>query len=140
MSSVIFLCSYYFVEFGKINQRKRKKNPRRQLLIRMFLSIRLNPPIERANKNTQNSERIISTEGSPCHTAKRRGMRFSHIMKRMILPEASLPLMTKNNTPAQLRKLQRRLYSPETVYSPGAVFCLQSISNVTAHKNGGNRY
>ena len=43
----------------------------------------------------------------------------------------------KKYTPAQLRKLQRCLYSPETFYSPGAVFCLQSIRSVTAHKNGG---
>ena len=43
----------------------------------------------------------------------------------------------KKYTPAQLRKLQRCLYSPKTVKSPGAVFCLQSISSVTAHKNGG---
>ena len=43
----------------------------------------------------------------------------------------------KKYTPAQLRKLQRCLYSPKTFYCPRAVFCLQSISNVTAHKNGG---
>lgn len=43
----------------------------------------------------------------------------------------------KKYTPAQLRKLQRRLYSLETFYSLGAVFCLQSIKSVTAHKNGG---
>ena len=34
MSSVIFLCSYYFVEFGKINQQKRKKNPVQRGIIR----------------------------------------------------------------------------------------------------------
>ena len=86
----------------------------------MFLSIHLNLPIESANKNTQNSEmnsacfwlhffalekrskngiinseRIITTEDLPCHTTKRRGMRFSRIMKHTTLPEASLPLMTK---------------------------------------------
>ena len=87
----------------------------------MFLSIHLNLPIESANKNTQNSEmnsacfcsrfsslkngrkngiinseRIISTEDLPCHTTKRRGMRFGHIMKHTILPERSLPSITKN--------------------------------------------
>lgn len=43
----------------------------------------------------------------------------------------------KKYTPAQLRKLQRCLCSPKTVKSLGAVFCLQSIRSVTAHKNGG---
>ena len=100
----------------------------RQILIRMFSRIHLNLPIESANKNTQNSEmnsacfcsrfsslknsrkngiinseRIISTEDLPCHTTKKRGMRFRHIMKHTILPETSLPLMTKKYTPAQLR-------------------------------------
>ena len=46
-----------------------------------------------------NPKRIIFTEDLPCHTIKRRGMRFRHIMKRMILPEVSLPSMTKNIRP-----------------------------------------
>ena len=103
----------------KENYLKNKEKSQRQLLIRMFSRIHLNLPIESANKNTQNSEmnsacfclhfsslkngrkngiinseRIISTEGSPCHTTKRRGMRFMHIMKHTILPEASLLSMT----------------------------------------------
>ena len=86
----------------------------------MFSRIHLNLPIESATKNTQNSEmnsacfwlhffvlekrskngiinseRIISTEDFSCHTTKRRRMRFRRTMKRMILPETSLPLMTK---------------------------------------------
>ena len=89
--------------------------------------------IESANKNTQNSEmnsacfclhfsslknsrkngiinseKIIPTEDSPCHTTKRRGMRFRHIMKRMILPETSLPLMTKNIRPHNFGFMPRR--------------------------------
>ena len=110
-----------------------KKPRRRQILIRMFLSIHLNLPIESANKNTQNSEmnsacfclhfsslknsrkngiinseRIISTEDLPCHTTKKRGMRFRHIMKRMILPEISLPSTTKDIHPHNCRFMPRR--------------------------------
>ena len=99
----------------------------------MFLSIHLNLPIESANKNTQNSEmnsacfcsrfsslknsrkngiinseRIISTEDLPCHTTKIHGMRFRRTMKRMILPETSLPSMTKNIRPHNFRFMPRR--------------------------------
>ena len=106
-------------ERGRIHNVITERDCKRQILIRMFSRIHLNLPIESANKNTQNSEmnsacfclhfsplkngrkngiinseRIITTEDLPCHTTKRRGMRFRHIMKHTILPEASLLSMT----------------------------------------------
>ena len=105
------------------------------------LRIRLNLPIESANKNTQNSEmnsacfclhfsslknsrkngiinseRIISTEDLPCHTTKKRGMRFRRIMKRMILPETSLSSMTKNIRPHNCRFRSRRKSSLHSLF------------------------
>ena len=107
------------------------------------LIIRLNLPIESANKNTQNSEmdsacfcprfsslkngrkngiinseRIISTEDLPCHTTKRRGMRFRRTMKRMILPETSLPSMTKNIRPHNFRFMPKR---EKTILNAGRI-------------------
>lgn len=128
----------------------------------MFLSIHLNLPIESANKNTQNSEmnsacfclRFLSLKNS-----RKNGIinfRKNNLHGGLAMPydkktrdalqayyekhdfTGNIPVFDDQKyTPAQLRKLQRCLYSPETFYSPGAVFCLQSIRSVTAHKNGG---
>ena len=139
----------------------KKKNSRGQILIRMFSRIHPNLPIESANKNTQNSEmnsacfclhfsslkngrkngiinseRIIPTEDLPCHTTKRRGMRFRRTMKHTILPEVSLPSMKKRYA-RTTKEIAEMFIQPRDFLQSGAVFCLQSISNVTAHKNGG---
>ena len=98
----------------------------------MFLSIHLNLPIESANKNTQNSEmnfacfclhfsslkngrkngminseRIISMEDLPCHTTKRRGMRFRRNFIGNI-PAFDDKKMTKNIRPHNFRFTPKR--------------------------------
>ena len=114
----------------------------RQLLIRMFSRIHLNLPIESANKNTQNSEMnsaCFCPRFSSLKNGRKNGIinfRKNNLHGGLTMPydqktrdalqayyethdfTGNIPAFDdKKYTPAQLRKLQRCLYSPETFYS-----------------------